>query len=222
LLTLLPTVAHLKRTAFDHLQRTIREINRYTLLLLLPMVVLICVSADSLLPLLFGHSYQDGGNALRILIVGVALLILFRIFTTVLVGVTSPTQVTVMTVTMILLDIGLNLVLIPRYGITGAALASTLSSAFGFIFAVIQLKRHRLMLIDWPSAKRSACAALIAGALVIYHPANIMLLIQLAAASFVYIGLLFLFKEIQPRDRDRIQALLKRDRKPAPAVEAQA
>jgi stage V sporulation protein B len=219
LLTLLPTVAHLKESAFDRLQQIVREVNRYTLLLLLPTVTLILATADGLMPLLFGSSYSGGGNILRLLIVGMSMLVLFRIATTVLAGITNPTKVVGMTVVMILANLGLNLLLIPSLGMLGAALASVLSSAFGLLMAIIQLRRHKLFILDWPSFRRAAIASLIAGALCLVHPSSVLLLPLLLAAGIVYLGLLFRFHEIQPKDRDRILSLLNRGQREQPVIE---
>lgn len=211
LLTLLPSVAHLKKEGLPKLRRLIQEVNRYALLLLVPLTVVVAVTADALVPLIFGPSYQGGGNALAILIVGVSCLVMFRIFSTVLVGLTSPALVTITTTIIIVVDLILNLLLIPRFGIVGAASASTVASVIGLIAAAIQLRRQQLATIDWQSFKNAAAASAIIGALLIIHPTNWSLFIVVAAAAILYGGLLFVFKEIQSKDGERLRSLIRRD-----------
>ncbi|MFH0952039.1 MAG: oligosaccharide flippase family protein [Patescibacteria group bacterium] len=210
LLTLLPSVAHLKQTEPIKLRRVVREINRYALIFLIPMAVFVVITADSLLPLIFGAKYHGGGDALSVLIIGVSLLVLFRIFSTVLVGITSPRQVTITTSLIIIIDIVLNLVLIPRWGIIGAAAASAISSIFGLLAATIQLRRYQLALIDLISLKKAATASAIVGLLIFFHPTNWLLIPVILAALALYVGLLAVFREIQTRDINRLCYLLGR------------
>ncbi len=212
LLTLLPTVAYLKQSAFPELQRIVREVNRYALLLLLPLVVLVGLTAGALLPLLFGQAYAGASSSLIILLGSVGMLVFFQIYTTILVGLSNPARVAWITIGMIALNLALNLLLIPRFGILGAASSSTLSSALGLLVSILFIHRERVLLIDWRSARNALLAAILSGLTVVFHIHSLWLFAQLLGGGLVYLAFLWLFREILPKDLNRLRALVGRSK----------
>jgi len=92
------------------------------------------------IPLLFGDDYRDAVPAFLLLLPGMAALASSRVLGRYFAIVGQQRVVTVARACALLLNVGLNLALVPRLGITGAALAALLSYlfesvavAFGFV-----------------------------------------------------------------------------------------
>lgn len=211
LLTLLPSVAHLKQTSEKELRRVVSEVIRYALVLLVPMSVLVAVTAPTLLPLLFGDEYRNGVAPLQLLVIGITLLVLFRVYSTVLLGLSNSRDVILVTFGMIVLDTVLNLLLIPRYGLLGAAGGSLIASVAGFAVIAVLMSRHLTLLLPLKSVGKIVLASLIAGGVSYFTNDGLLYVIEMLGIVGFYLLLLWVFKEIQPKDIQRFTRLLQRN-----------
>jgi len=104
-----------------------RLIEKYSLFLLIPVLLLFLAFPVTILGLLFGHEFQSGALALQILAVGMVFLTLHSINESLLYGMGKPKLLSGLIGVAALFNIVLNLILIPIYGIEGAAITTTLS-----------------------------------------------------------------------------------------------
>lgn len=111
---------------------------RVSMLFSLVIGVILFLSAGFLIPFVYGKDFQLSVKPLLILIPGIISMTIFIILHGDLTG-RGKAKITLYIFTLsLLLNIILNLFLIPLYGINGAALASTVSyslGAFGLVFA---------------------------------------------------------------------------------------
>lgn len=211
LLTLLPSVAHLKETSREELNRVVAEVIRYALLLLFPIAAIVSVTSSTLLPLVFGAEYQGGADALRILIIGISILVLFRVFSTILLGITKPNAVIGITAAMIVLDIALNIALIPTYGIVGAATATLIASGVGLVIIAIKLWKHMSLTLSFRTIINILIATGAAGFLSSFAHTGWVFVAELVGLGIVYLAILWLLGEVQNKDLDRVARLFKRN-----------
>lgn len=106
---------------------TTERTTRLTLLATSAMAVALGVLAPVGLPLLFGADYAAGVPALLLLLVAMLPLALTRVLAADLKGRGRPGLVSIGTGVGVLLVLGLDLVLIPAYGIEGAAMAAVVA-----------------------------------------------------------------------------------------------
>jgi O-antigen/teichoic acid export membrane protein len=110
---------------------------RMSTLLTASTAVCIVVLGAPLLSLLYGHEYGSAAPVLRILVVEVvvagATLVLGQAF----MALGRPGVVTALQVTGLLLVVPLMLILVPRYGIVGAAVALLFSTTSRFLFVLV-------------------------------------------------------------------------------------
>jgi len=124
----------------------IRQGIRYLMIMALPVTCLIAAPGPDLLVLIFSRVYSGGGGSLTILMFGFTLLTLFSVLTTILMaGKRSGWAVAACSILMPV-DIVLNLILIPRYQILGAAMATSLTGLFGVAVAsAMVMKEHQTL-----------------------------------------------------------------------------
>src|SRR5947209_19377500 len=89
----------------------------------LPLAVGIGCTADSLVTLAFGHGFDQSIPALRILAPSIALLFVNNAFIYTLTAINRQIDFTRLSLATLVVNITLNLVLIPAYGYLGAAAA---------------------------------------------------------------------------------------------------
>jgi O-antigen/teichoic acid export membrane protein len=108
-------------------KRTADKMAAFLCLLLSPAVLLLLAAPASILSLLFGAKYADGATVLRILAVAVIPTVSYLVWAP-LVGLRGSRLLPIMVVSLVV-NIGLNVVLIPRYGAEGAAIATLVGQA---------------------------------------------------------------------------------------------
>ncbi len=122
----------------DHklLENYITQSYRYVLLLVLPLCVGIAAFAQPLLGLLFGQDYILGAPALSILVVGMTFYTLFMVSSSIVQGIGHPRLPMIILIIGTVINIVLNFLMVPVYGIIGAAIATTIVA---FIIMVVML-----------------------------------------------------------------------------------
>lgn len=122
--------------------------NRSAKLLRLSWIPLIIVSvifwigAPLFVQILYGQDFVLAGNVIRLLLPGIVVMVLFKILNADLAGRGKPLFALRIYIVTLLLNVVLNVILIPQYGINGAAFASTVSYIVGAIIFSIAYHRH--------------------------------------------------------------------------------
>jgi O-antigen/teichoic acid export membrane protein len=94
---------------------------------------MIATRAEDWLALVFGESYRDAAPALRVLCVAMAVVFLTYPHTTALIAAGRAATFTRITIVAALLNVALNLVVLPRYGPVGAATTTLITEGFVLI-----------------------------------------------------------------------------------------
>ena len=108
------------------------------------------------------------------------------------------------------LNIGLNLLLIPRLGILGAAVATLIAYAVLGILAVIISFRYLKFDLDFPFIAKSIVASVImALAIWLLNPISITwVIISILLGVFVYFAIMFAFKGFDKKELALLKGLV--------------
>ena len=119
-----------------------RRSIKLALVALIPCAVIFAVLAEPVSRLLFGAELAGAADALRLLAAAVVLLGVVTLSSSLLVSRGSPRSVIVLTAAVVVLNITLNLVLIPDFAERGAAAAMLASEAVFAVAALILAARR--------------------------------------------------------------------------------
>lgn len=163
-LVLLPSVSTAlaqddQRGAAKHVSEGIRLL----LLAMSPAAVLLSAGAKFVIMVLFSSQYAGAVEPLRWLPFSFAFWAAFTVLANVFIAGRKLASLLKITVPLIPLDILLNIVLVPRYGLAGAAAATTITAGLGFAMVLIYVVRWLGMprSLGWSAAKVAMlCAAL--------------------------------------------------------------
>lgn len=158
----LPSVAQLLTHNLQDAREFMRKVFRYVYLALLPIAVFSATTSKALLSLFFTAAYHPAAPALTILSLGFGFLSAFYLLATIAAGAGRPRSALLVASGTIPLSVLLGTFLIPRQGITGAAL-TTLTSAI-VAASVMALILGRSVELSFPllTAVRGAFATAIA------------------------------------------------------------
>jgi O-antigen/teichoic acid export membrane protein len=128
------------RSAHEVLEMTGRAVRMTTLLTTLCGAG-IMLAGPRLLVFLYGPEYRGATSILRILVIEVILAGVTQVLSQAFMALSRPGVITALQVIGLLLTIPLMLVLVPRFGIEGAALALLLSTTARFAFVLASFSR---------------------------------------------------------------------------------
>ncbi len=140
--TLLPSIAGLKSGGRG---KEIREyaLQAYKMLLLvfLPLLALSYVFSTPIITILFGDSYAAAAAPFSVLMIGTLFFGIFTLNSGIFQGVGRPALPMRILMIAAVFDVFLNAILIPRYALMGAAVATSSSMAFAGIASVLLLSK---------------------------------------------------------------------------------
>ncbi|WP_340817894.1 flippase [Methanolobus sp. WCC4] len=115
---------------------------KYLFIAMAPTVFVIYMLSEELLTLLYSIEYIGGAQVLSILIIGIGFFSLFSLLTTILNGIGMPRISVAISILLLFINILLNITLIPKYHIIGAAIATSTTSLIGLILSSLCVYRY--------------------------------------------------------------------------------
>ncbi len=184
---------------------------KYLTLAVTPIVVGIITIADSLVPLLFGREYTPAIVPLKILML--SLLFSFLSFPVGACINASNKQLvqTKITALALLVNVGMNVWLIPQFEVRGAAIAAVVGNSvlffvgYGVVSHILSLPHRNIL---WFMARVAVSA--LGMAVAVSLTAHIHVFVGVACGVLVYPALLFLTGVVTKADLAQVRAMIQR------------
>jgi len=128
------------RKNFEVIKELSQQVGKWIFILNLPFLIIIMLFPGALINILFGQEYVIAENALRLLAIG-AFFSSLTLLSSNLIAMVGKTKVMLADLVAILaLNVILNIILVPKYGLNGAAFSTMIC---GIIFSLIFLFQVR-------------------------------------------------------------------------------
>jgi O-antigen/teichoic acid export membrane protein len=129
------------------LQKTLKQSSRIIFMLTLPVVIIVCLLSEQILGF-FGAAYVQAKEALLILVLGQLIASTFGL-STIYLNMTGRQKIFQMILILaVLINFVLNIILIPLYSLSGAAISLTISLLFwNSLTAFIIYKKDKLVIV---------------------------------------------------------------------------
>lgn len=152
-MVLFPRVSAIDKTQANKLTP---KVSRHTLFIVFILSIALLVLAKPLIQIVFGTAFLPSAGSLMILLPGIVALSFAKVLTSDLAGRDRPEFGTLAAFVSLAVNIPLNLFLIPRWGIAGAAFASTVAYSLAAVVVIIAFGRlSKTSLSDIILIKRS-------------------------------------------------------------------
>lgn len=207
---LYPVFSRFYQSSKDSLIKYYEQSFRLLLIMALPIAAGGMIVANGIIVLFYGQAYSPATPSLQIMIWALAIQYVSSVTSILMLAVNRQKSVTWVSFAAMVLNIILNMMLIPRYSYVGASIATLISFAFILVllFYIISRNIHRLSL--GRIIPRPLLAALLMGVFAyVLRDANVFLVIALSAAF--YLVMLYVLREIRRSDIDLIRQLFKSD-----------
>lgn len=210
-LTMLPSISSAAAQNNDNLvKKYITQSLRYSLLILTPCAVIISVYSMQIIKLFYSSVYYPAAPALSILVWGMVLFSLFMLLCSFFQAVNKMNGIIFITGLVGGLALALNLIMVPKWGVQGGAIATTIAAFIGvFLISVITVKNFGAFI------QFSSLLKIIFSGLVIYllaqlwNPSGLLLAVAVILLGGLYLILLFFMKEITPEDVQVVKGTLR-------------
>jgi len=147
---LIPLTAELaQKKKHGLLEKGVSVLYKYLYVMMLPLVIILVLFPKLVLTYLFGIEFVEAALALQILAAGALFIVFSKINFSVMMGLGKPKSVAKITFLGVVLNIIGNLILIPRIGIDGAAISTSISFMLIFIISFFHLRRLISFNLDW-------------------------------------------------------------------------
>ncbi len=130
------------RKEYEKINQSISLVYKYTLITIIPFSLIIFIFPEAILNTLFGPSFVIGSNPLRIISIGVIFLSLAQVNFSILNGIGKPKEVTKTIIVSSVINTLISLILISKYGLSGAVYGTTISYIIMFIFTYYIIKKQ--------------------------------------------------------------------------------
>jgi len=191
-------------------QEFVSKLTRYYLIICIPAVVGLSALSKPVIKILTGAAYYQGYKIIPLVALGAFFLGLQHRFQAGPVFYKKTNFIMFSIIASGLLNLGLNFLLIPKYGYMAAALTTLVSYAFLLFLMVVVSRRLFIWRFPFKSLERVVCASAIMG-VIVYFVGNsltpstwINLVLGICLGVIVYFVMLFLLREPQ---KDEIQEL---------------
>lgn len=140
---LFPMISELwEKKDLTRIREGISIIYKYSFALIIPVIMAVFYYSEFFITLVFGSDYAAGANAFRILLIGIIFNIIGIVNNSSLGGIGKPAIVTRIILATAFLNVVFNIILIPKFKITGAAISTACSYALIMLFSSVYMKKH--------------------------------------------------------------------------------
>tara|TARA_Y100000310_G_C20698261_1_gene827258 strand:+ start:3376 stop:4863 length:1488 start_codon:yes stop_codon:yes gene_type:complete len=191
----------------------IQSLYKYSMIVIIPLVLVTISYSSFIIEILYGSQYVLAANTLKILVIGMIFAALLSINIKFFAGIGKPAITSLLIYVGAIFNLIVNIILIPKIGIIGAAISTSISYIMMMMISMIKLKKYieiKYPLLIWI---KTIIASLIFFSIIAFLKINLTLNIWIESglilfiSGIIYIILLFLFKIINLVE---IQTILKR------------
>ncbi len=199
---LFPSISEaISRNNMESFDKYVHQTFRYVLLGMVPLTFIISSSAKEVIEILYSANFAGAIIPLSILVFGISFSVLLSLLATVVIGSGSPRFAMSIALTLLLLDVALNLFLIPKYGLSGAATATTLTFLAGSVLLGLYIYTRFKILMNVSSSLKILFASAVIYTLSLKLPfQGLWILVEFILLFIVYVFILLILKEVSKKD----------------------
>ena len=195
-----PVMSRFYISSRDALKTTLQKSAKYLFSIGLPIGVGTILLADRIIPLFYGEGFSHSIIALQILSLYLPISFISYALGRTLPSINKEPLHAISAIIAAIVNIVLNLLLIPRYSLVGAAITTVLSVSVLFIlnYYFVAKNFHRLELRP---ILIKPCLACIAMAVFVFFLGNINLALLVISAAAIYFAVLYALKGFDKEDK---------------------
>ena len=209
MVVMFPVFSRFSKTSESDLNTAFTRSIRYLFIFALPIVVGTTLISENIIYFLYGPAFSQSVLTLQILIWALLFISMSIVLSTLLNSTDRQMLVTKTTACGAVVNVVLNLLLIPKMSLIGASIATVITEVSLFILYYYFVSKYQRIGPIYKIVYKPVIAVLVMGASVIYlRDANIFLIVAIAA--FIYTGVLLVVKGFTKDDMEMFKQIIKK------------
>lgn len=205
---LFPVMSKLYGSGEDSLHKVVEKYLKFMIMIGIPLGIGVTFLAKDMILLLFGNAYAGSAIALQILIWATVITFIYSSYVSLFISADKQMALNKIAFIGMIINIILNLILIPKYSYIAASFNTVLTELSMIILVFITASgsmflNKKQMLNDF--TRIVICGAIMAIFLILFQHLELFLLIILA--MIIYVLALFITKTIDEEDREIIKKI---------------
>ncbi|MCJ7570974.1 MAG: flippase [Candidatus Thermoplasmatota archaeon] len=205
---IVPTLSYYYIASRTSLKVVYEKYFRYLFMLGLPTAMGASLLSDKIILLLYGSEYTNSIIALRILSWDILLIFLYTILSGILISIDKQNEMAIAAAVTALVNVIINIILIPYFSYVGAAVATISSETILFVIYFYLISKH-IYLLPIHKMLVKPFVALVVMSLFIFFFNWLGLFLLVILSIFVYFVTLYLIKGISKEDFALIRQIIK-------------
>jgi len=151
-LILLPVITELwEKNKKKQIVTALKIINKYLLIFCLPVIIVLMTFSEDLIRIFFGREYLAGVVAFNILLVGALFNVFMGLYNQLQIALKQQKKVMNIYLVGSIINVILNILLIPKYSLNGAAIASAISFLIMLKLSLVYIEQKIKIEPPWKS-----------------------------------------------------------------------
>ena len=210
MISLFPIMSKIFKTSKDKLIKSYKLSFKYLLIIALPIAIGTTLLSDKFILLIYGAEFANSATVLQIMIWVLLFTFANSVLLNLLISMDKQKLNTLSTGICAIVNVTLNLILIPILSYNGAAIATVITNVVLFVASFYFISKHLVLLPIHKILIKPIISGVLMGAFIYYFTdVNIFLLVPLAAV--VYLVALLALKTFSKEDMDIVKKLLGRE-----------
>jgi len=206
-----PAMSRFYISSRDSLQLMWKEFLRFMLILSIPIAVGTTLLAGRFVALIFGDGYAPSVAVLQVLIWSLVFIFANATFVRLFESANMQIVVTKITGLMVIVNVAINLVLIPKFSYVGASFAILITEFIALVILFFLAERglyvHKKTELANIVLKIVSASAMMGLFIAFFQTFNLLLLVM--SAALLYFGMLYLVKGIKKEDIVLMKSILR-------------
>lgn len=215
-ITFLPTIANSDVSNNRSLKSIIEIGMRQLVILLLPVIILLSGFSEQVISIIYESRYLPAAQPLKILTFGLGFLVIFASIISIFNAIKPKIPITI-SFFGVLLQLVLCYIFIPKFGVLGAAISTSITSFVLMLIGIIALEKYFNSFMKVSSILRiifvSSIIFLIVLILNSFHLNKYYIFLFSPLIIIIYFGLLYLIGEIKKKEIENITNIFNLRRK---------
>lgn len=205
-----PVMSKLYTSSRESLAIAYKASFKYLFFLALPMAVGTTIMADHFIYYFYGDGFTNSVLSLQILIWAEAFIFLTTLFGSMLYSINKQNTGVIITGSSALLNVVLNLILIPSYSYVGAAIATTAAELLVLILSIYIVYRYEGVFPQWGGIGKAAVSSALMGIFLVLF--NLSWFVAIPLAALIYFSSLYLIQGFDESDMNILRQVFRKEK----------
>nr|MCK4929962.1 flippase [Nanoarchaeota archaeon] len=189
-----------------YLEHGLIMLEKYSFVIVIPITLVVLAFSKLILSLMFGKQYSVGATTMQILLIGIIFFLIYSINSTLFASIGKPEIGTKILLQGALINFILNLLIIPKLGMLGAAITSLITYFYVFIVSVFKLRKFIQVKMPWVNWLKTFVSGMIMLTMMFILKKIFFMNVYLEAiiiciiAGIIYLGLILLMKIVDVKE----------------------